>query len=142
MPSTFQSIDIDASVDDVWEKLSNFHDLSWAPNVITKLDKVGDIGGREVGAKRILNDAFHESLVEIDHDSTCFKYSIDDGPSPVSSDEVSNYYGLVTLSPTADEKGTHIEWTSSWDSDKEDAVEFCHGIYVALLNELANSFKQ
>lgn len=142
MPSTHQYVDIDASISEVWTKFNNFHDLSWAPNVITNVDKVGSTGGGEVGAKRILNNAFHETLVEIDPDKHMLKYSIDDGPSPVSKEEISNYYGVVKLSPTDKGSGTHVEWSSSWDSNVEDAVEFCHGIYVALLNELAESFKK
>ncbi len=142
MPSTNQSIVVDAPISDVWARLNNFHDFSWAPNVITKVDKVGNVDSSEAGAKRILNDAFHETLVEIDQDKHMLKYSIDDGPSPVSKDEVSNYYGIVKLSPATEGNGTLVEWTSSWDSNVEDAVEFCHGIYVALLNELAASFNK
>jgi len=140
MPETNQSIDINAPISDVWEKLKNFHDLSWAPNVITSVDKVGDIDGRQVGAKRVLNNAFHEKLVEIDNNNYSLKYSIDDGPSPVSKNDVSNYFGLVNLSASGENGQTHVSWTSSWDSNSEDAVDFCHGIYVALLNELSASF--
>ena len=141
MPSTNQSIVVDAPIAEVWAKISNFHDLSWAPNVITKVEKVGSVDGREVGAKRILNDAFHETLVEIVDNGYMVKYSIDDGPSPVSKGEVSNYFGVVKLSPVTEGDGTLVEWSSSWESDVEDAVEFCHGIYVALLGGLAESFK-
>ena len=142
MPSTNQSKDINASIAEVWSRLNNFHDLSWAPNVIKSVDKVRSINGGDAGAKRILNKAFHETLVEIDHENYMLKYSIDDGPSPVSQEDVANYYGVVKLTPTADGKGTHVEWNSSWESDVDDAVEFCRTIYVALLNELAASFKK
>ena len=142
MPETNQSIDIDASISDTWSRFNNFHDLSWAPNVITSVEKVGSTNGTEVGAKRILNNAFHETLVEVNNDAYTLKYSIDDGPSPVSKEEVSNYYGVIKLSPAGDGNKTHVEWTSSWESNAEDAVEFCHGIYVALLNELSESFKK
>lgn len=142
MPSTNQSKDIDAPISEVWSRFNNFHDLSWASNVITNVEKVGNIDGGKVGAKRILNDAFHETLVEIDNDKYMLKYSIDDGPSPVSKEEVSNYYGIVKLSSATGGNGTHVEWSSSWESNVEDAVEFCHGIYVAVLNELAESFKK
>jgi len=141
MPSTNQSIVVNAPIEEIWAKINNFHDFSWAPNVITKVEKVGSADGRTVGAKRILNDAFHETLVEISDDEYRMKYSIDDGPSPVSRDEVSNYFGVVKLSPATEGSGTLVEWSSSWESAVEDAVEFCHGIYVALLGELAASFK-
>jgi len=142
MPSTYQSKDIDASISEVWTKFTNFHDLSWAPTVINSVEKIGNVHGREIGAKRILNNAFHETLVDIDHDRFTLKYSIDDGPSPVSREDVSNYYGVVSLSPTDNGNRTLVEWSSSWDSNVEDAVAFCHGIYVALLNELSQSFKK
>jgi len=134
MPSTNQSITINAPIADVWVKFNNFHDLSWAPNVITNVDKVGNIDGGKAGAKRILNGVFHETLIDIDNNNFSLKYSIDDGPPPVSKEEVDNYYGVIKLSEN--DKGTQIDWTSSWDSKADDAVEFCHGIYVALLNEL------
>lgn len=98
--------------------------------------------GTGIGAKRILNQAFHETLIDIDHENHVLKYSIDDGPSPVSKDEVSNYYGVVRLTPTDDGNGTHVEWSSSWEADTEDAVTFCHKIYVGLMEELAGSFKK
>lgn len=142
MPSTNQFIDIDAPIQDVWARIYDFHDFSWAPNVITRVDKIGNAKGGDVGAKRILNNVFHETLVEIDHDKYMLKYSIDDGPSPVSREEVSSYYGVVKLSTIDEGSGTHVEWSSSWESNVEDAVEFCHGIYVALLNDLAESFKK
>ncbi len=140
MPETNQSIDINAPISDVWAKLNNFHNLSWAPNVITSVDKVGVIDGGQVGAKRVLNNAFHETLVEIDNNNYSLKYSIDDGPSPVSKNDVSNYFGSINLSSSNNNAQTHVSWISSWESNSEDAVEFCHGIYVALLDELAASF--
>lgn len=140
MPETNQSIDISAPISDVWAKISNFHDFSYAPNVITSLDKVGDLDGYQIGAKRVLNNAFHETLVEIDNGAYYLKYSIDDGPSPISKKEISNYFGIIQLSASADSVQTHVSWTSSWDSESNDGVEFCRGIYVALLNELLASF--
>jgi len=142
MPTTDQSIVVDAPVAEVWTRFVDFHDLSWAPNVISSVEKVGDIDGGTPGAKRILNDAFHETLIEVNGDEYSLRYSIDDGPSPVSRDEVADYVGVVSLKPSGDGSGTLVEWTSSWESRSDDAVEFCHGIYVALLGELAKSFAQ
>ena len=141
MPATNQSRVINAPLDEVWARFSDFHDLSWAGSVISKVEKVGDIDGGEVGAKRFLNDAFHETLLEIDNDKKTLKYSVDDGPSPLSKDEVSNYQGVVKLSSDAKIGGTLVEWSSSWESDSEEAVEFCRDIYVALLDALAKSLE-
>jgi hypothetical protein len=79
--------------------------------------------------------------VAIDRQNYTLKYSIDNGPSPVSNKEVSNYIGVVKLSAETEGGKTHVEWSSSWESDVQDAVDFCHGIYVALLDELAESFR-
>ena len=138
MPSTKQSIVVNTSIGNVWAKFGNFHEMPWAPNVITGIEKIGDIDGTQVGAKRILNGAFHETLQEVDAANHTIRYSIDDGPSPVSKEEVSNYIGRIKLSE--DDGGTLVEWTSDWESNAEDAVEFCHGIYVALLGELKAAF--
>ena len=142
MPATSQSILVPAPITAVWTRLSNFHDFSWAPNVITHVEQVGDRAGNEVGAKRILNQVFHETLIEIDTDQHLLRYTIDDGPTPVSPQEVSNYVGSIKLVPDPQSSGTRVEWTSTWESKSEDAVEFCHGIYVALLDALAKSFQQ
>ena len=37
----FNSIVINAPIDEVWAKMKDFHDFSWAPNVITKCEAVG-----------------------------------------------------------------------------------------------------
>lgn len=140
MGRTYQSITVNAPIEKVWSKVKNFHDLSWAPNIITKLEVLGDIPGNSVGAKRILNDAFHESLVELNDENTFFKYSIDEGPSPVSSKEVSNYLGHVKLSPISMENSTFIEWSSKWENNDEPTYEFCQGIYQAMLNDLKKTF--
>ena len=139
MKKTYQSIRINAPVEKVWDTIKDFHDLSWAPNVITKCEVVGDISGSEIGAKRILNEAFHETLIELDNATHTIRYSIDNGPSPVSPGDVKNYVGQVHLLPITKDNTTFAQWSSSWESDSEDAVEFCHTIYVALLDDMANT---
>lgn len=139
MPSTYQSNLINAPVGKVWDAINNFHDLSWAPNVVNSCESIGDTPGTEVGAKRILNGAFHETLREIDDTEHRMKYSIDDGLSPVSPSEVSNYTGEIKLTPVTMQDTTLIEWSSSWDSNEEEAISFCHNIYVAILGDLAET---
>ena len=84
----YNSTVVPANVDDVWEALRSFHDLGWASGVITQLDVVGDVADGQVGAQRILNDAFHETLRSLDDANREFTYSIDDGPGPVAADAV------------------------------------------------------
>ena len=141
MKQTYQSIRINAPIEKVWDTVNNFHDLSWAPNVITQCEAVGDKSSSEIGAKRILNDAFHETLIELDHATHTMRYSIDNGPSPVSAAEVKSYIGHVHLRPITKDNTTFAEWSSSWESDTEEAVEFCRSIYVALLDDMAKSLE-
>lgn len=141
MGKTNQSTVIKASVDKVWESISEFHDMGWAPNVITDLKVVGDTTGRTVGAKRILNDAFHETLKSLDQDTKTFTYQITDGPSPLSKDEISNYIGQVKVMPAETAGETTVEWTSSWENKDEEVGEFCHNIYVALLADMKKSLE-
>lgn len=78
---TYQSIVINAPPAKVWTAIRDFHDLVWAPNVITKVEAVGD------------------------------------GSS------------------------TFVEWTSQWEKNDEAASEFCHGVYVALLDDMKKSLE-
>ncbi len=139
MGKTFQSITINASVDKVWDAISDFSDMSWSPNVITDLRVVGNAGGKEIGAGRVLNNAFHETLISIDNEQRTFSYSIDDGPSPISKDDVTNYVGTVKVRPAVN--GTLVEWSSKWENNDEAAHEFCQGIYLALLDDMKKSLE-
>jgi len=137
MPTCYQSIIVSAPIEKVWDKVRNFHDMSWAELVITQCDAVGNVSATDVGAKRILNNAFHETLLECNDDEYRVRYSIDDGPSPVSAEEVKHYIGKIQLKPVTLSNETFVEWESTWESNSEEAREFCHQIYVALLKALA-----
>ena len=140
MGKTYQSVVINAPVEKVWVALRNFHDLSWASGVVTSCTPVGDLKANQVGARRILNNVFHETLVELSDLDRMLKYRIDDGPSPVSKDEVKNYIGVVHAIPITDDDTTFVEWSSSWDQNDAAVYEFCHGIYRAVLGELKKKF--
>lgn len=128
----YNKIEINTSPQKVWQTIADFHDMSWASGVITSVEAVGAKKGCEVGAKRILNEAFYETLTEIDAEKLTFSYSIDDGPGPVAKDAVSNYIGVVKVS--AKESGALVEWSSTFDTaNQSDVVEFCDPIYQALL---------
>jgi len=133
--SCYNKIEIGVSPSEVWEVISNFHDMSWAPDVISSIDSVGEKTGLEIGAKRILNGAFHETLIAVDPDNFTFSYSIDDGPGPVAKEAVNNYIGIVKLKST--EAGTLVEWGSTFDTENQaEVIEFCDPIYQALLAAL------
>ncbi|MCP4127639.1 MAG: SRPBCC family protein [Gammaproteobacteria bacterium] len=138
MGSCDNKIEIKASISKVWDTICNFHDLSWAPGVVTSLESIGDKKGDEVGAKRVLNGMFHETLTELDPNSYTFSYSIDDGPGPVAKGAVSNYIGVVKLSES--DNGTLVDWSSSFESENDnDVSEFCSPIYQALLAALSET---
>ena len=141
MGQCYNSIVIQASVEDVWNKIKSFHDLSWAPKVITSVEVIGDRGAAEVGARRKLNNAFEETLTVFDEQGRTFSYSIDDGPGPVAAGAVKNYIGKVTVSPVTATGESFVTWASTYESENEDAVsEFCNPIYQALLGDLAAQF--
>ena len=139
MGKTYQSTAVNAPVDQVWSAIRNFHDMSWASGVITQCVPVGDLSGDQVGAKRVLNEAIHETLRDLSDADHSIHYSIDDGPSPLNAVEA--YIGLVRVSPITDTDTSFVEWSSTWNGRDQETAEFCSPIYVALLGELKNKFK-
>jgi hypothetical protein len=141
MGKCYNSAAIEAPCEKVWETICNFHDLAWAAGVVTGVEAKGDIKGDQVGAKRIINDAFHETLLTLDNQEHTFSYSIDDGPEPLAKDSVSNYVGSVRLLPITESNTTFIEWQSTYESPDDNAIaEFCNPIYEALLGALKQHF--
>lgn len=139
MGTTYQAAVIGAPVADVWNRIRNFHVLSWAPNVVTDCKPVGDLKGDQIGTKRVLNGAFHETLHGLDDKTRTVHYEITQGPPPL--DGAKEYYGKVQLHEiTEGGPQTLVVWTSWWQGNDGPVGEFCHGIYVALLGELKASF--
>jgi len=137
MGSCYNSAVVDAPIEAVWQRIRNFHHMDWAQGVIESLETVGDVPGDQVGAKRLLNGVFHETLTELDDARHTFSYTIDDGPEPISKSSVADYVGRVQLFPVTDENKTLVVWTSTYETDDPDAVaEFCNPIYTALLAAL------
>ena len=122
MGRCYNSAVINAPSQIVWEKIRNFHDLAWAAGVVTKTAVVGDLKGDEIGAKRILNDVFHETLLSLDDEDRTFSYRIDDGPGPVAKDAVKNYVGAVRVLPITENNTTFVEWQSTYESADDRAV--------------------
>ena len=132
---------VNAPVEKVWEAIRDFHDLGWSKNVVTSVETVGDAGGGDIGARRVLNGAFHETLQTLDEEERSLTYSIDDGPGPVAKDAVSNFVGAVRLWPVTQNETTFVEWQASYESQDDDAVgDFCNPIYQGLLKDLQEHF--
>jgi hypothetical protein len=136
----YNSCVVNAPVERVWSTLRNFHDLSWASDVVQNVARVGDAAGDRVGAQRVLNGVFHETLLALDDVDRELKYSIDDGPGAVSKEHVTGCVGTVRVMPVTDGGGTFVAWSSSWQDSNGGVKEFCDPIYQALLNALRQHF--
>ncbi|MBM9606726.1 SRPBCC family protein [Desulfopila inferna] len=134
MGECYNKIEINSPILDVWNTISNFHDMTWATGVPIIVSKVGDKKGTETGAKRILNGVIHETLINFDANDFTFSYSIDHERGPVSN-FVSNY--IVAVKLTSIEGGTLVEWRSSFESENDNDIEgFFNPIYSRLLSAL------
>lgn len=131
---------VSAPVDRVWAKVRDFHDMSWAKGVVENCEKVGPLSGTQIGARRILNGAFHETLRGLDDSRRILRYSIDDGPEAVAKDRVTNYIGELSVYPVTDGNATFVLWTSSWEDSRGGVADFCNPIYHALLQALKKHF--
>ena len=58
----YNSTVLNATPDQVWTKLRDFYDMSWAPNVVESCEAVASKGNTEAGAKRVINAAIHETM--------------------------------------------------------------------------------
>jgi len=133
----YNSIVIEAPAEEVWDVLRNFHELSWARNVINKVEIVGDKPFFEVGAKRIVNGTFYETLLSFDNQEKKFSYSIDDGPGAASKDNLFGYVGELTIFPVTENNSSFVLWTTRWDLEKNESVaDFLNPLYKALLQDL------
>lgn len=135
----YNSVKIDAPAQRVWQTVRDFHDMSWAPHVIENLAKVGVRGGTEVGARRVLNGTIEETLVALDEAKRRLRYTIDDGPDALSSENVQGYVGELRIYPVTEDNTTFVVWKSSWESGGQGTKELCDPIYQALLGDLKKS---
>jgi hypothetical protein len=142
MPTVYNSIVVGAPIEVVWRRIADFHDFSWAPSVITKCEKIGDKGGTAVGAQRLLNGQFLDTLIAYSEIEHRMMYAIVHAPSPISPQEISDYVGNLHLLPVTQEGKTFVEWSGSWNSKSTDAIAFMNEIYVALLQALAAEFRR
>jgi len=134
MGDCYNKIEIHSPISEVWNTISNFHDMTWATGVSINVSKVGDKEGTDIGAKRVINGSIHETLTNFDPNTFTFSYSIDHGSGPVSN-FVRNYFVVVKLTST--ENGTLVEWRSSFESDNDNDVKgFIYSMYSTLLSAL------
>lgn len=142
VPGTFRSIVIRAPVERVWASIRDFHDIAWAAGVLESCEKVGSRAGDQIGARRVLNGAFHERLLGLDDRRREIRYRIEEGPSPVSSSEVTDFIATARVLPVTADGGAFVSWRARWDAGTDEACDFAGGIYEALLEALARGLTE
>lgn len=140
MPKVYNSIIVAAPIERVWSRICDFHEFSWAPSVIVSCKNVGKGDGYTVGAKRLLNGLFLDTLIAYSAIEKRMMYSMDEGPSPVSSREIHEYVGNLHLLPLTADNTTFVEWSGSWEAGTPAAVEYMNKVYRSLLRDLAAEF--
>jgi len=50
MGNCHNTITVDAPIDAVWDRIVDFHDMSWAPNVVESIEAVGAASSRAPSA--------------------------------------------------------------------------------------------
>lgn len=140
MPKVYNSIIVAASIERVWSRICDFHEFSWAPSVIVSCEKVGEGDGYTIGAKRLLNGLFLDTLIAYSAIEKRMMYSMDEGPPPVSSREIHEYVGNLHLLPLTADNTTFVEWSGSWEAGTPAAVEYMNKVYRFLLCDLAAEF--
>ncbi len=142
--STQESVEINATADAVWNKVSDFGDLgAWHPAVKTTV--ILDGTNNQVGAVRLLTlqdgGTIKEKLNNYSPADKSFSYEILEGVLPVS-----NYHSTLTVTPISNTK-SKVVWKGDFKrkdtSDKptkgagdEDATTTMSAVYKAGLENL------
>jgi carbon monoxide dehydrogenase subunit G len=140
-----ESIEINAPPAKVWAVIAAFHDMSWLPPV----SKTEGENGNEIGATRRLTLAtgatVDEELYKYDAEKMTYSYRIT--AVDVKVLPVTNYSSTLTVSPSADGKGTLVEWAGAFyrgyplndpppELNDEAAVKAVGGLYQTGLEAL------
>src|SRR3954447_9731828 len=140
-----QQVEINAEPAKVWAAIGNFQDMSWLGLVAkTEGDK-----GNEIEATRRLTLAdgatVDEELYKFDAEKMTYSYRIT--AVDVKVLPVTNYSSTLTVTPSADGKGSSLEWAGAFyrgfpnndpppELSDEAAVKAVSGLYKAGLEAL------
>ena len=140
-----ESIEINAPQAKVWAAIGNFQDMSWLPPVT----KTEGEKGNEIGATRTLTltggATVEEELYKYEPDMLSYSYRITKVDVKVLP--VTNYSSTLTVTPSADGKGSTLEWAGAFyrgfpnndpppELSDEAAVKAVKGLYQAGLGAL------
>jgi hypothetical protein len=107
-----ESIEINAPPAKVWAAIGNFQDMSWLPPV----SKTEGTKGNAIEATRRLTLAtgatVDEELYKYDAEKMTYSYRIT--AVDVKVLPVTNYSSTLTVTPSADGKGSSLEWAGAF----------------------------
>lgn len=136
MANTTVSIEIPASVDQVWQLMGGFDSLpDWLPFIPKSMVSEG-------GRVRTLTTSDGGTVIErleaFDNRQRSYSYSIIQAPFPVV-----DYLSTIAVVATADSNITRVEWSGSFtpvNVSDADAEALFSGIYRDGLQALKNNF--
>lgn len=136
MATTTVSIEITASVDQVWQLMGGFDSLpDWLPFIPKSMVSEG-------GRVRTLTTSDGGTVIErleaFDNRQRSYSYSIIQAPFPVV-----DYLSTIAVVATADSNITRVEWSGSFtpvNVSDADAEALFSGIYRDGLQALKNNF--
>ncbi|EIX9089130.1 SRPBCC family protein [Klebsiella pneumoniae] len=136
MATTTISIEIPASVDQVWQLMGGFDSLpDWLPFIPKSMVSEG-------GRVRTLTTSDGGTVIErleaFDNRQRSYSYSIIQAPFPVV-----DYLSTIAVVATADSNITRVEWSGSFtpvNVSDADAEALFSGIYRDGLQALKNNF--
>ncbi|MGG7851716.1 SRPBCC family protein [Klebsiella aerogenes] len=136
MATTTVSIEIPASVDQVWQLMGGFDSLpDWLPFIPKS---VVSEGGRVRTLTTSDGGTVIERLEAFDNRQSSYSYSIIQAPFPVV-----DYLSTIAVVATADSNITRVEWSGSFtpvNVSDADAEALFSGIYRDGLQALKNNF--
>ncbi|HHP8475558.1 TPA: SRPBCC family protein [Klebsiella aerogenes] len=136
MATTTVSIEIPASVDQVWQLMGGFDSLpDWLPFIPKS---VVSEGGRVRTLTTSDGSTVIERLETFDNRQRSYSYSIIQAPFPVV-----DYLSTIAVVATADSNITRVEWSGSFtpvNVSDADAEALFSGIYRDGLQALKNNF--
>lgn len=139
MGTCYNSTVINAPVEKVWPTVRNFYSMSWAKGMNLNITPIGDFKADQVGAKRILSNTYHETLLSLDDRNHSFTYQVT--ASMLSKDQVKNFIGTISLHKITDENKTLVVWNARFEAIDDEMVEgLCNPFYQNALKGLKEHF--
>jgi len=136
MSKVSMSLDVPASIDEVWRVIGGFNALpEWHPAVNkSELQEGGRVRSMQLAGGASIVERL-ESFSETDHQYT---YSIERGPLPVA-----NYKATIRVRGELGKRGCVVEWSSDFQpagAGEADAVKAIQSVYQAGFDNLRKMF--